>query len=343
MGLWTRRGALGATLGLTAAGGLATAGMPARAAEVGRLRASHGYSIGYLPLMVMRDQKLIEKHAASAGLGTVAVEWQIQDGGNNINDAMLAGALDIAGTGIPGYLVLRDRTLGRRQEVTSLSALDSGALWLNTINPRIKTLADYTPADKIAVPGIKTSYAAVVLEMVVAKQFGIANYNKLDPNTVGLAHPEAFQAMMSGKTEITSHMASPPFSYQELKNPAVHRVLSTRDVVGALTILVTMLPTQFAQANPGLMQAFLAAQEEACAFIAADRAGAAAAYTRSSGLNTPAPELMEMLADPENTYDLAPNGSLTYAEFLFQAGLIKNKPAAWTEMFLPVLHNRAGS
>src|ERR1700733_5920961 len=111
-------------------------------AETGKLRVSHGYSIGYLPLMVMRDQHLIEKHASDLGVGKITVEWQIQDGGNNINDAMLAGALDIAGIGIPGFLVLRDRTLGRRQEMVGISALDSGALWLNTTNPRIKTLAD---------------------------------------------------------------------------------------------------------------------------------------------------------------------------------------------------------
>jgi NitT/TauT family transport system substrate-binding protein len=96
-------------------------------AETAELRVSHGYSIGYLPLMVMRSQNLIEKHSATAGLGKITVEWQIQDGGNNINDAMLAGALDIAGIGIPGFLVLRDRTLGRRQEMVGISAHDSGA------------------------------------------------------------------------------------------------------------------------------------------------------------------------------------------------------------------------
>ena len=71
---------------------------PARA-ETARLRVSYGYSIGYLPLMVMRDQSLLEKHAAALGLGTLQVDWQVLDGGNNINDAMLAGALDIAGIG----------------------------------------------------------------------------------------------------------------------------------------------------------------------------------------------------------------------------------------------------
>ena len=315
---------------------------PAKA-ESARLRVSHGYSIGYLPLMVMKDQALIEKHAAKLGLGTLQVEWQVLDGGNNINDAMLAGVLDIAGIGIPGYLVLRDRTLGKRQEMTGISALNAGALWLNTIDPRIKTLADYTPKDRIAVPGIKTSYAAVVLQMAVAKTFGIENYARLDANTVGMPHPEAYAAMMSGGTEIKSHMASPPFSYQELKNPAVHRVLSTSEAYGPLTILLNMTQIQFAAANPGIIKAFLAAQEEATAFIAAGRDGAASAYTNGTQLKTPKAELLEMLADPENSYSPVPNGSLIYAGFMAQTGVLKAKPAAWTDLFLPSLHGRDGS
>jgi NitT/TauT family transport system substrate-binding protein len=315
---------------------------PARAAT-DRLRVSHGYSTSYLPLMVMQDQSLIEKHAAKIGIGKPRVEWQVVDGGNNINDAMLAGALDIAGIGIPGYLVLRDRTLGKKQEMVGISALNAGALWLNTIDPRIKSLTDYGPNDRIAVPGIKTSYAAVVLEMAAAKTFGIENYAKLDPLTVGLPHPDAYAAMMSGRTEIKSHFASPPFSYQELRNPKVHRVLTTADVIGLLTILVTMTQRQFANANPGLIQAFLAAQEEANAFIAADHEGAVTAYGKGTRLKMPRTEMLEILADTENSYNVAPKGSLIYAGFLAQAGILKTKPAAWTDLFLPALHGRDGS
>ncbi len=337
MRLLTRRNAI-----IAAAGAAAIDVRPLRA-ETARLRVSYGYSIGYLPLMVMRDQSLLEKHAAKLGLGKLQVEWQVLDGGNNINDAMLSGALDIAGIGIPGYLVLRDRTLGKRQEMTGISALNGGALWLNTIDPRIKTLADYTPKDRIAVPGIKTSYAAVVLEMAVAKAFGIENYAKLDPITVGMPHPEAYAAMMSGGTEIKSHMASPPFSYQELKNPAVHRVLSTSETYGALTILLNMTQRQFADANPGIIKAFLAAQLEATGFIAADPDGAAEAYTKGTGLKTPKAALIEMLADPENSYSPVPNGSLIYASFMAQTGILKAKPAAWIDLFLPELHGQGGS
>lgn len=307
------------------------------------IRISHGYSTGYLPLMVMRDQGLIEKQAAKAGLGTLSITWRVEDGGNNINDAMLAGVLDIAGVGMPGYLVLRDRTLGKRQEVIGITALNSGSLWLNTINPRIKTLADYGPGDRIALPGIKTSYAAVVLEMAAAKTFGIENYAKLDPLTVGMPHPEAYAAMMSGKTEITSHMASSPFSYQELKNPKVHRVLTTMDVIGPLSILMTMTQKSFADANPELLKAFLAAQEEANGFIKAQPKAAADTYVRMSGLHMPVDELLQVLSDPENSYSVTPSGSLAYAQFLHKIGSLKQAPAAWNDLFVPLLQGRAGS
>jgi NitT/TauT family transport system substrate-binding protein len=318
--------------------------MPSLArADVTHLRMSHGYSTGYLPMMVMRDQHLLEKHAAKAGLGTITIDWRIEDGGNIINDAMLAGVLDIAGIGVPGYLLLHDRTVGKRSEVIGISALNTGSLWLNSIDPKLKSLADYGPGDRIALPGIKTSYAAVVLEMAVAKQFGMDNYAKLDALTVGMPHPESMAALLSGKTEITSHLASSPFSYKELKDPKVHRVISTRDIVGPMTILMAMTPKAFADANPGIIKAYLAAQEEANAFINHDRKAASALYIRVTDLHVSMDDLMDTLNDPENTYDPAPHGAVAYANFLAKIGTLKNAPASWQDFFLPYIKDEAGS
>jgi NitT/TauT family transport system substrate-binding protein len=60
-------------------------------------------------------------------------------------------------------------------------------------------------------------------------------------------------------------------------------------------------------------------------------------------LKVPPDELLEMLADPENTYDSTPAGSLTYAAFLARTGVLKATPATWTDLFLPALHDRKGS
>ena len=192
-------------------------------------------------------------------------------------------------------------------------------------------------------PGIKTSFAAVALQMAAAKEFGPDGYGKLDPITVGLPHPDAATALMSGSGGITAHVASPPFSHLELTSPKVHRVLNTMDVFGPLTILMSMTPKVFATANPRLMEAMLAATDEAVAFIAAHKPEAAATYISIMGGKTPASDIQKVLEDPESGFSTTPNGAMQYARFLAHAGTIKTVPAAWTDMFIAPLHGRAGN
>lgn len=312
-------------------------------ADAREIRLSHGYGIHYLPMMVIRDQKLLEKHMAAAGLAH-GTTWRTLDGGSTINDAMLSGALDIAGTGAPGFITLWAKARGvPASAVVGVTALGGGALWLNTNKASITSLRDFGPADKIAVPGIKTSFAAIVLQMAVAHEFGLKNYAKLDPLTVSLPHPDAFAVLTSGKTEITAHFASPPFSNRELTFPNVHRVLSTSDLLGPITIDVAYAPRRFAEGNPGVIAAFIAAMDEADAFIAADRKAAAEAFVRVSGVKMPADQIEAMLADPETSFTTAPIGVMAYANFLAAAGLIKVKPTGWTDLFVPEMAGRVGS
>ena len=53
---------------------LSWAMLPAAHAEMGEIHVSQQYGISYLPLMIMEDQKLIEKHAKAAGVD-VKVDW----------------------------------------------------------------------------------------------------------------------------------------------------------------------------------------------------------------------------------------------------------------------------
>ena len=220
---------------------------PARA-EVTEVRLSKGYGVLYLPLMVMEQRKLLEKKAAEAGLGEMKTTWYLFDGGNIINDAMLAGSLDIAGTGAPGFLALWSKGKGSRAEVVGVSGMSGTSLSLNTTNPNVKTLADFTSKDKIALPGIKTSLAAVVLQMAAAKELGKDKYNSLDAMTVGLPHPEAYTALTSGKTDITAHFASPPYSTMELRDQRVHRVVNSiqtgMNAIGEITRRCAYRPSE---------------------------------------------------------------------------------------------------
>jgi NitT/TauT family transport system substrate-binding protein len=292
----------------------------------------------------MDKLKLVEKHAAAAGLGAVTVSYRVIDGGNVINDAMLSGALDIASVGVPGFLTLWDRALKIPQsEVRGLAGVGGGSVWLVTRNPKVKTLADFTDKDRIAVPGIKTSFVAVVLQMASAQAFGMENYAKLDRLTVGLPHPEALAAMLSGKTEITAHFSSPPFSYIENDQPGFHRVVSSADVIGPMTIIMAYSTKRFYEANPKLAGAVVAAIDEAARYIAANKREAARIYNELAAVKAKEDDLMRILDDPDTHYSASPEGVMKYAEFLHRIGTIRNKPPNWKDLFFPPLHDKPGS
>jgi len=322
---------------------LALDGTSARA-EVSEVRISHGYGVLYLPLMIMASEKLVEKHARAAGLGGVQVEYKLLDGGNVINDAMLAGALDIASIGVAGFLTLWAKAKDNPAlEVRGLSGMSSSSMYLMTRNPKVKTLKDFTDQDRIAVPGIKTSLPAVLLHMAAAREFGDAGYAKLDPITVALPHPEALTVMLSGRSEINSHMASPPFSYLEDGTAGLHRVFNTVDVLGNITLDMTYTSRRFYEANPKLCAAFIAAMDEANALIARDRRKAAEIYLAVSKQKSTADEIIKILEDPNSKFSTVPDGTMKYAEFMSRVGTIKAKPAGWKELFFPPIHATAGS
>lgn len=314
-------------------------------AEVSEVRISRGYGILYLPLFVIEDQKLIEKHARLRGLGEVKVTWQVLDGGNVINDAMLAGALDIAAIGVPGFITLWAKAKGNpRLEVLGLSGLSATALSLNTVNPAVKTLRDFTPKDKIAVPGIKTSLSAVVLQMIVAREFGDAQYAKLDPITVGLGHPDAYAALSSGgKGGVNSHFGSPPFSILELDQPGIHRVVSSVEALGNITLDMVYALRAFHDRNPKSCGAVLAALDEAIGIIARDKKAAAGAYVRASKVKVSEEEVLRMLADPDTRFSATPDGVMKFATFMHRVGIISVAPKSWKDLFFPEIQDRPGS
>ncbi|HVC11425.1 MAG TPA: ABC transporter substrate-binding protein, partial [Burkholderiales bacterium] len=75
-------------------------------AEVSVVRVVRQYGVGYLPVMVMQDQHLIQKHAKALGLGDITVRWEKLTDGAVVNDALLSGNLDFASGGIGAFVVL---------------------------------------------------------------------------------------------------------------------------------------------------------------------------------------------------------------------------------------------
>src|SRR5438270_13743493 len=91
-------------------------GTPARA-EQSELRIAKQYGLGYLQMMVMEDQKMVEKATAAAGLPDVKVTWATFRSSDVMNDALLSGNVDFVCLGIPGIATIWAKTKGTPNEV----------------------------------------------------------------------------------------------------------------------------------------------------------------------------------------------------------------------------------
>jgi NitT/TauT family transport system substrate-binding protein len=314
-------------------------------AQAVEVRISKGYGIQYLPMMIMEEQKLLEKHAKAGGAGEVKVSWPTLDGGNVINDAMLSGALDIASIGVPGFATLWGKTQGNpRLRVMAVAGVSTGAVYLNTRNPNIRSLRDFGPNDRIAVPGIKTSAVAMILQMAAAKEWGPEHYARLDTLTVGLPHPEAVQFLLSGKGEVNSHFASQPFAAIELRDPKIRTVIDSNRIFGGpATVIMSYSTSRFRDANPKLVAAFIAALGEANAVIDKDRRAAAETYVKLSASRAKVEDAVTSLLDPGTQFTTKPEGVMKYFEFMHRVGLLATLPASWKDVFFPEIHHLPGS
>ena len=334
--------AAGALAGLALGAAVAAVTTAPARAEMGEIKVAQQYGIGYLPLMIMEEQKLIEKHAKATGVD-VTVGWAKFAGGNVMNDALLSNSLQFASGGVGPLLTLWSRTKGNL-DVKAVAAINSMPLYLNTRNPNVKSLKDLTDKDKIALPAVKVSIQAVTLQMAAEREFGPGQQNKLDALTVSMAHPDAQIALLSGASEITGHFSSPPFQYQQLERPGIRTIVSSYDVLGGpATFNVVWTSAKFRNENPKLYDAFVKALEEATAIINRDKKAAAETYLRIAKDKSTVSEIEKMLNDPSIVYTQTPQNVMKYADFMTKIGSIKVKPDSWKDLFFPNAHNLPGS
>jgi NitT/TauT family transport system substrate-binding protein len=293
---------------------------------------------------MMEDGKLVEKQAKAAGLGDLKVTWAKLGGPGAMNDALLSGGLEFASGGVPSLVTLWAKTKNTPMWVRGVGALNDMPVELITSNPKVKSLRDFTEKDKIAVTSVKISTQALLLEMAAAKEWGDANYEKLDSLTVSMPHPDAMTALLSGGGGITAHFSSPPFEYQEKAKPGMHQVISNYEILGGrATFNVVWSTTKFRDANPKAYTAFAAALEEATDLINKDKRGAAGIYKRMTNTSESVEELLKQLNDPQVEFTLTPHLTTRTAEFMFKIGRINKKPSDWKELYFPNIHGRPGS
>ena len=314
---------------------------PARA-EVGEIRFAQQFSMGYLQFNVMAHEKLLEKHAAALGVPDLKVSFRVFNGPDNMNDALLAKAVDVVSGGVPGLVTLWAKTAGTAQEVRGISAMGRSPILLNTRDPKVKSIKDLGPGNKIALPAVKVAIQAIILEMAAAREWGDKNYDKLDELTMSLSPPDTTTGLLTGGASFDSGFTIPPYQNQQLKNPAVHTILDSTELLGDATTTVCWTSKAFHDENPKVYKALVLALKEASDIVMKNPRLAVTYYLEDVKSKMTIDEVTEISADPRFSYEVTPRKTKFYADFMHRVGKTKRTPASWKDMYFPEIHDLNG-
>lgn len=300
--------------------------------ETQTLRIGKQFGIVYLVLDVAEARGLIEQQAKAEGLN-LKVESRQLSGGSAINDALLGGAIDIAGAGTGPLFTIWDRTRGR-QEVRGVASLGNFPYQLVSTSDTVRSIDDLGAQDRIAVPAVGVSVQSRILQYASAQRWGQDQALKLDAQQVALPHPDAAAAIISGGSEITTHFSTPPYQQQELaRNPKAHVILDSYQVLGGPSSATVLYATaKFRQDNPKVYHAFLAGLDEAARFITAHPEEAAELFVQRNPGSDKA-QVLEILRDEQVQFKIAPENTLGLGKFMQQVGAIKQAPSAVGDYF----------
>jgi NitT/TauT family transport system substrate-binding protein len=314
---------------------------PVSAAESNQFRVGRQPGLVYLQAIIMEEKKLIEKHAAALGLPNLKVDYSIITSGGVMTEAILSDSIDMAITGVSNLLLVWGKTNGQIKVVSGMAGVPFRML---TRNPKVQSIRDFGPDDRIALPTIRASMQAMMMGIALEQAFGLGQHGRLDSNQVQIGHPEALSALLNPNHEINTHFSIPPYQDIEMKSPLVHSVLVSTDVLGGpATISNCWASQKFVDANPIKVKAFIAAVDEASDMIAKDPKAAAEIYVAVTKEKITVDELTAIIKQPGAVFSATPLRSMLWAEYMHRIGMIKQKPASWKDFTFPFIHDRAGS
>jgi len=283
-----------------------------------------GYQRGlaYLPVILMEQQRLFEKHATRLGLKTTA-EYRLLGGPAPIVDGLLGGALQAGVVGTPSAILLTDKT----KDIKLIGSMGNFPMLYMTKRPELKTVADLGPQDKVATTAVKTGIYSLVLQMKAAKLWGPENYDRLDKFTVTMSHADALTAILAGSGTVTVHGCSYPHALQE-QDAGAHVILDSKEVLGGTNGMITGLVAsqKYCSANAKTCQAIVAALTEAHQWVNEDKDRAAKFFFDNGKTGETLAELQKQIKSTEIKFTIKPEGVQPFADFMYSVSkLVKNK------------------
>ena len=126
-----------------------------------------GFGLAFLPAYICEDLKLIEKHGQGGHLDLRA-SYQRFLGAGPLQDALASGAFDLAPFGAAPLLAAWEKAKDMPRQIFAVSGLTSLPPVLLTNRSDVRSLADFRPADRIAIPS-RSAPAALFAADAVGK------------------------------------------------------------------------------------------------------------------------------------------------------------------------------
>ena len=329
----TRRAVLGAALAMPA--------LRRAFAETAEVVVAKQFGTLYLQQEIMEQQRLIEKHAGRLGLPALKATYVRLAGSGPVTDGILSGKLHFASGGAPAAMLLWDRTRGG---VKSTFAMNANNQRLVTVNPKLASVKDLSPEDRIALPAVKTAPQALWLQMAAVTAWGKAEWARYDALTISRAHPDSM-AQMLARTEITCHWSTTPFQERELASPGVREIANSFTIMNLPSVTPNTIygNSQFRSENPLAWRAVLAAFQEATDFINQSPAQAAEIYLAATGDKDSPSAVLESMSASGTRFTLQPAGLMKMATHMAETGLLKRRPENLADLFFPEASELGGS
>ena len=310
-------------------------------AEVTEIRITRQPSIIYLAPIIMEQQKLVERAATAMGVPGLTAKYIVFGSGGSATDTLLSGNVDVVTTGASNMLLLWDRTKGQVKGLAGAAVLP---MWALSRNPAVKTLRDLTASDRIAVPTVKVSTQAILLQIAARQLFGDAEFGRFDPLQVTMAHPDGAAALMTGGGGVSAHFSASPYQEEEAGTPGLHIIARSDEILGQkFSNPVYFTTAKFRDANPTVVRAFVAAAREAAAFIAAHPREASEIYLKATGEKYTVDTLVRIIGDGTQTFDATPYGMKRIADHMADTKVLRGRADSWRDFFFPEAHGMEGN
>lgn len=320
-------------------GAAQTRGKGERAQRSAEIAIGVGHGIGFLPLFIAQDLRLLDKHAKSSGLsGKLALRRF--PAAAPMRQALAKGEIAAGAYGLPAFLLARDAARQTPQELLVVSGLTTLPLVLLTARPNIRAINDLKPADKIAVPML-TAPQVSYLSMQTHPWFG---RERLRQQLVVMPHQESLDALTEGKS-IAAYFSSPPFTQIALKDSKVRAVTSSVDIMGGkASFLVMASPKSALTSHPKLPEVLAKAIEEASTIIRNDPRRAAMIWLKWEPSHTLDARTVEgILRDLKDDFGNGVFGVEATATYLRRDNRLKDRVSTWKDVVAPAVAAGQGS